>query len=64
MAIERRRKMIYCIVVDREFKEDEYIFHVELAHEPTNEEILHLILEEDINYEEKYHSFKIFPVTT
>lgn len=43
----------YCIVVKREL-EDDYIFHQEFDHEPTRSEILELVLNEDLNYDDDY----------
>ena len=53
---------IYCVEVKREFRDDDIVFHYELDHEPTRDEILEKIMNEDIGYNDKYEKFNFYEV--
>ncbi len=48
--------MSYCITVKREL-EDDYVYHQDFDHEPTSGEILESIMNEDINFDDRYGKF-------
>lgn len=51
----------FCIEVERE-SEEQYTFHIELESKPTREEVLKLIDEEDIGYDDNYGRFNYYQV--
>ncbi len=53
--------MLYCIEVERD-SEETYVFHAKLYKEPTREDILKIIYDEDINYNDKYGRFTYYKV--
>lgn len=55
--------MIYCIEVIRGgIGEENFNMHVEFDTEPTREEVLNLILDEDCGYDDKYCKFEYYKV--
>ena len=53
--------MLYCITVHREM-EEVYVFHCEWETEPSREQVLESIDDEDINYDDNYGKFEFFRV--
>jgi len=45
--------MLYCVVVKREIEEP-CTLHYEFNHDPTREEILQKVMDEDFGYDDKY----------
>ena len=54
----------FCVKVDREFKDDQYIFHFDwgLVREPDREDVLGYIELEGIRFDEKYHEFEFWKI--
>ena len=53
--------MLYCVEVEREM-EEKCVLHYHLDHEPTREEILEKILNEDLGYDDDYGRFEFYQV--
>lgn len=53
--------MKYCIIATRELDGD-YVFHKDFKNEPTREEILNAIANEDCGYDDNYGKFRCFKV--
>lgn len=53
--------MLYCIEVKREL-EEMYVLHHSFEKEPTREEVLQIIMDEDIGYKDDYGKFKFYKV--
>lgn len=52
---------LYCIEVERE-QEDMYVFHQRFDHEPSIDEVLASIVDEDLNYDDDYGRFNFYKV--
>ena len=60
--LTKPKEMItYCIEVRREIEEP-CVIHHEFDHKPTREEVLHIIMDEDMGYDDKYGKFNYYPV--
>jgi hypothetical protein len=57
------KRMTYCVEVDRSgICEENCILHYDFTTEPTREDILKLIHEEDMGYDDKYCEFSYYKV--
>jgi len=52
---------LFCIIATREIDGD-YVFHREFDHQPTEDEILKAIAEQDVGYDDDYGKFRYFKV--
>jgi len=52
---------LYCIKVHREL-EEVYVFHCEWDTEPTKQQVLDSIEDEDLSYDDDYGNFEFFQV--
>lgn len=55
------QRQLYCIEVTRELEEP-FVFHEKFDHEPTRQEILDEIANQDINYDDNYGKFEFYKV--
>lgn len=53
--------MLYCIIVNREM-EDTCVLHHSFASAPSREEVLNVIMDEDIGYDDDCGKFEYFEV--
>lgn len=53
--------MLYCIEVEREV-EKMCVLHHNFEKEPTRDEVLQFILNEDLNYDDDYGKFRFYRV--
>jgi hypothetical protein len=53
--------MLYCIEVEREL-EEMCVLHHHFDHEPTRDEVLEVIDNEDLNYDDDYGRFNYYRV--
>ena len=53
--------MIYCIEVEREV-EEMCVLHTNFDHEPTRDEILNYVLDQDLGYDDDYGRINFYPV--
>ncbi len=53
--------MIYCIEVERE-SEEMCVFHKNFDKEPSRDDVLNIILNEDLNYDDNYGRFNFYKV--
>jgi hypothetical protein len=55
--------MLYCIEVDRSgIGEENYVFHHNFEKEPTKEEMIQIIKDEDIGFDNSYCKFEFYRV--
>jgi len=59
--VEEIKKIMYCIEVQRSGEED-CVLHHEFDKEPTREEVLAFIEDEDMGYDDDYGRFEYYPV--
>lgn len=52
---------LYCIEVEREL-EEQYTFHHTFLHKPNRDQVLALIIQEDINFDDDYGRFIFYKV--
>ena len=53
--------MIYCIEVKREI-EEKCVLHHDFNEEPTREDVLKIILDEDMGYDDDYGKFEYYRI--
>jgi hypothetical protein len=55
--------MMYCVEVDRSgLPEENMVLHYNLDKEPTREEIVKLVIDEDCGYDDNYCNVEYYPV--
>lgn len=56
--------MLYCIEVDRSaLPEENFVMHHNFENEPTREEVLRVIADEDCGYDDDYCKFEYYRVS-
>ena len=59
--MKERKNRLYCIIVHREM-EEQCTLHYRFDYKPKREEILELILQEDLGYDDKYGKLEYWEV--
>lgn len=55
------QRQLYCIEVTRD-SEEPFVFHAKFDHEPTRQEILKEIDDQELNYDDNYGKFEYYKV--
>ena len=59
--MKETKNRLYCVVVHREM-EEQIILHYRFDYNPTREEILGLVLQEGLGYDDKYGKLEYWEV--